>query len=141
MGDDSTLHEKQPCSNVELKHFFCYGKSFLVKICDLDKNILTKIALIIFFCYVHPKYRNCKSLKLILLIYRPKNYHTLYFHFKEFLWCFSGSLFFNKSLISRWRSLVSSICVIWVFPLHFTSVKRMKESSVICLWNGVLILH
>ena len=27
------------------------------------------------------------------------------------------------------------------FPLHFTSVKKMKESSIIFLWNGVLILN
>jgi hypothetical protein len=35
--------------------------------------------------------------------------------------------------IARWRFSVSSICVIWVFPLHFTSVKFLR--------NGVLILN
>ena len=30
--------------------------------------------------------------------------------------------------------------MIWVFPLHFTSIKKNTESSVIFLQNGVLIL-
>ena len=50
----------------------------------------------------------------------------------------SGSLGFIN-LITRWRFSVSSIFVIWVFPLHFTSVKKDTESSVIILRNGVLI--
>ena len=38
--------------------------------------------------------------------------------------------------------LVPSIFVIWVFPLHFTSVNKITESSVIFLWNnGVLICN
>ena len=45
------------------------------------------------------------------------------------------------SLITRWRFSVSSICVIWVFPLYFTSVKKITESFVIFLRNGVLILN
>ena len=36
---------------------------------------------------------------------------------------------------------VSSIYVIWVFPLHFNSVKEITESSIIFLRNGVLILN
>ena len=35
---------------------------------------------------------------------------------------------------------VSSICMIWVFPIHSTSIKKKLESSIIFLWNGVLIL-
>ena len=31
--------------------------------------------------------------------------------------------------------------MIWVFPLHSTSVKEITESSVIFLWNDVLILN
>jgi hypothetical protein len=45
------------------------------------------------------------------------------------------------SLITRWHFLVSSICMIWVFPLHFTSVWKNMEFSVIFLRNGVLILN
>ena len=36
---------------------------------------------------------------------------------------------------------VSSICMIWVFPIHSTSVRKITESSVIFLRNGVLILN
>ena len=36
---------------------------------------------------------------------------------------------------------VSSICMIWVFPIHYTSVKKITESSVLFLRNGVLILN
>ena len=31
--------------------------------------------------------------------------------------------------------------MIWVFPIHSTAVKKNTESSVIFLWNGVLILN
>ena len=31
--------------------------------------------------------------------------------------------------------------MIWVFPIHSTSIKKITESSVIFLWNGVLILN
>ena len=31
--------------------------------------------------------------------------------------------------------------MIWVFPIHSTSVKKIMESSVIFLRNGVLILN
>ena len=31
--------------------------------------------------------------------------------------------------------------MIWVFPIHFTSVKKITESSVIFLRNGVLTLN
>ena len=31
--------------------------------------------------------------------------------------------------------------MIWVYPIHSTSVKRITESSVIFLRNGVLILN
>ena len=31
--------------------------------------------------------------------------------------------------------------MIWVFPIHSTSVKKITESSVIFLRNGVLILN
>ena len=31
--------------------------------------------------------------------------------------------------------------MIWVFPLYFTSVKKITESSVIFLRNGILILN
>ena len=31
--------------------------------------------------------------------------------------------------------------MIWVFPMHCTFVKRNTESSVIFLWNDVLILN
>ena len=47
----------------------------------------------------------------------------------------------DMSLITRWRFLVSSICVIWVFLLHFTSIKRYTKSSVIFLQKGVLSLN
>ena len=33
------------------------------------------------------------------------------------------------------------LCVIWVFPLQFTSVKKITESSVIFLRDGVLIIN
>ena len=36
---------------------------------------------------------------------------------------------------------VSSICMIWVFPIHSTSIKKNTESSVIFLRNDVLILN
>ena len=36
---------------------------------------------------------------------------------------------------------VSSICMIWVFHIHSTSVKKITDSSVIFLRNGVLILN
>ena len=31
--------------------------------------------------------------------------------------------------------------MIWVFPIHSTSLKKIMESSVIFLWNGILILN
>jgi hypothetical protein len=31
--------------------------------------------------------------------------------------------------------------MIWIFPINSTSVKKITESSVIFLWNGVLILN
>ena len=31
--------------------------------------------------------------------------------------------------------------MIWVFPIHSTSVKKITESSIILLWNGVLTLN
>ena len=31
--------------------------------------------------------------------------------------------------------------MIWVFPIHSTSIKKDTESSVIFLWNDVLILN
>ena len=49
--------------------------------------------------------------------------------------------FWRQSLITWWHFLVSYICVIWVLPLHFTSIKKIMESSVIFLRNGVLILN
>ena len=54
-------------------------------------------------------------------------------------------LFLHKifciSPIARWLISVSSICMIWVFPTHSTSVKKNAELSVIFLQNGVLILN
>ena len=32
-----------------------------------------------------------------------------------------------NSLITRWHFLVSSICMIWVFPFHFTSIKKIRN--------------
>jgi hypothetical protein len=55
--------------------------------------------------------------------------------------CILPDEFSVKSLITRWRFSVSSICVIWGFPLYFTSVKKITESSIIFLRNGVLILN
>ena len=46
-----------------------------------------------------------------------------------------------RSPIARRLISVSSICMIWVFPIHFTSLKKITESSVIFLRNGVLILN
>ena len=50
--------------------------------------------------------------------------------------------FLYISLITWWHFSVSFIFVIWVFPLHFTSVNKITELSVIFLWNnGVLICN
>ena len=47
----------------------------------------------------------------------------------------------NISPIVRRVIPVSSICMIWVFPIHSTSIKKNTESSVIFLRNDVLILN
>ena len=52
-----------------------------------------------------------------------------------------ASMLSHHSLITRWCFPVSSVFVIWVFPLHFTYVKKITESSVIILRNDVLILN
>ena len=48
---------------------------------------------------------------------------------------------FIYSLITQWCFSVSSICVIWVFHLNFTSVRKITKPSVMFLQNGVLILN
>ena len=47
----------------------------------------------------------------------------------------------SYSLIVCWVIPVSSICMIWVFPIHSTSIKKDTEWSVIFLRNDVLILN
>ena len=49
-----------------------------------------------------------------------------------------------KPLISpiiRWVIPVSSLCMIWVFPMHSPSIKNNTESSGIFLRKDVLILN
>ena len=56
----------------------------------------------------------------------------------------SNNLTISKSyisLITQWCFSVSSICVIWVFHLNFTSVRKITKPSVMFLQNGVLILN
>ena len=47
----------------------------------------------------------------------------------------------DNSQIARWIISVSSICMIWVFPIHSTSVTKITEPSIIFLRSGVLILN
>ena len=78
-----------------------------------------------------------------LIVWVTTMYDSTNPKFHELFWptCISFTCIVCLFLISPiicWVIPVSSICMIWVFPIYSTSIKKNTESSVIFLRNDVL---